>query len=257
MKTNNLKKIFNQQIRIQSVPEGYHRQATEEVIRHVSLYGEKGFISYSDLTKENAEEIIERELNYFKEIKQNFEWKVFSYDQPENLVDLLESKGFHQEDPEALMVMEITSSHPLLQYDTSHVKEIVDKKGIQEIIQLEDQVWNYSHEDLGERLWRDKQMIPDYLYLYGVYEKGNLVSAAWMYMENQTSFTSLWGGSTLLDFRGKGHYTSLLAARAKKAYEEGYPYLTVDASSMSRVILEKNGFQFLGYSYGCQSPSIN
>ncbi|MEQ6377643.1 hypothetical protein RZN25_12530 [Bacillaceae bacterium S4-13-56] len=153
MEANKLREIFNDQIRIQSIPEGYHRQATKEVIRHVSLYGEKGFISFSDLTKENAEKIVERETNYFKKINQRFEWKAYSFDQPENLVEILEAKGFDKEDPEALMIMEVTNDHPFLQYNTSHVKEITDKKGIQEIIQLEDRVWNFPHEDLGERLW--------------------------------------------------------------------------------------------------------
>ena len=134
------------------------------------------------------------------------------------------------------------------------LKEIADEKGIRELISLIDIIWEESHEELGNRLWRDKQGDPDSLYLYGIYDNDQLVSAAWVYFEKNSSFASLWGGSTLPDYRGKGYYSALLAIRAKKAYKKGYRYLTVDASPMSKPILEKQGFQCLAYTYGCQSP---
>ena len=74
-----------------------------------------------------------------------------------------------------------------------------------------------------------------------------------MYLETSSSFASLWGGSTLPSFRRKGYYKKLLTVRAQK----GHPFLTVDAGSMSRPILEKYGFICLAYSYGCQSPIVS
>jgi len=43
-------------------------------------------------------------------------------------------------------------------------------------------------------------------------------------------------------FRNQGLYTALLAVRAREARDKGYRFLTVDASEMSRPILEKHGF---------------
>lgn len=250
--------LFDKELRRNLHSPGYRREETEHVIRHVSLHGERGFIIHSNVNEENANNIILEELNYFNQLGVGFEWKVYSYDKPDHLKELLEQQGFSSEPREALMVMEIDDLHPTLHVDEhSMLKEIVDAKGIREMISLIDIIWEESHEELGNRLWRDKQDHPDSLYLYGVYDKDQLVSAAWIYFENNSSFASLWGGSTLLEYRGKGFYTSLLSIRAAKAIEKGYRFLTVDASPMSQPILEKHGFRCLAYSYGCQSPELH
>ncbi|ATP39925.1 GNAT family N-acetyltransferase [Solibacillus sp. R5-41] len=256
MDKNELISRFHKELRYESLIQGYIREETEHVVRHISMFDEKGFIIASNVNVGNAREIIRNELNYFSNCKQDFEWKVYSYDKPDSLKDILDQEGFKIDNPEALMVMKLDDRHPFLSNSPFlSVKEITDEQGIQDIVVLEDTIWNESHAELGERLWRDKQNNPDSLYLYGIYENGQLVSAAWMYLETNSSFASLWGGSTLPLFRGKGYYTKLLTVRAQKAYEKGHPFLTVDASPMSRPILEKHCFCCLAYSYGCQSPT--
>ncbi|MFE6169711.1 GNAT family N-acetyltransferase [Viridibacillus arvi] len=256
MNKNELISLFHKELRQEARTQSYLREETEHVVRHISQFGESGFIVASNVNEDNVRTIIKHELNYFSDLGQDFEWKVYSYDKPDSLKDILEQEGFSVDAAEALMVMKLDEQHHLLK-NNQHFdfKEITNEKGIQDIVDLEDAIWNESHAELGKRLWRDKQNNPEALYLYGIYEDGTLVSAAWMYIEANSSFASLWGGSTLPMYRGKGYYTALLAARAKKAFEKGYPFLTVDASPMSRPILEKCGFLCLAYSYGCQSPS--
>ncbi|MBK3496332.1 GNAT family N-acetyltransferase [Viridibacillus sp. YIM B01967] len=256
MDKNELISLFHKELRQEALTQGFIREESEHVVRHISQFGETGFILSSNVNERNVRGIIKKELNYFSNLGQVFEWKVYSYDKPDSLKDILEQEGFTIDEAEALMVMKLDDQHPLLNNDQHFdLKEITNEQGIQDIIDLEDAIWNVPHAELGERLWRDKQNNPESLYLYGIYEDGQLVSAAWMYIETNSSFASLWGGSTLPMYRGKRYYTTLLAARAKKAYEKGHPFLTVDASPMSRPILEKCGFLCLAYSYGCQSPS--
>ncbi|MGE7023508.1 GNAT family N-acetyltransferase [Solibacillus cecembensis] len=256
MDKNELISRFHKELRHEAQTQGYIREETEYVVRHISKYDENGFIISSNVNEGNARAIIRHELNYFSNRKQDFEWKVYSYDKPDNLKDILDQEGFKIGSPEALMVMELDDQHPLLtNSQLLGLKEITDEQGIQDIVVLEDTIWNESHAELGVKLWRDKQNNPDSLFLYGIYEDGQLVCAAWMYLEPNSSFASLWGGSTLPLFRGKGYYTKLLTARAQMAYEKGHPFLTVDASPMSRPILEKCGFCCLAYSYECQSPT--
>lgn len=81
---------------------------------------------------------------------------------------------------------------------------------------------------------------------------GQPASAAWVYFPKNSQFASLWGGSTLNDFRNRGLYTALLAVRAQEARTRQVRYLTVDASEMSRPILEKFGFTMMAYSYSCK-----
>ncbi|GKV56532.1 hypothetical protein NCCP2222_24790 [Sporosarcina sp. NCCP-2222] len=249
--------LFDKELRKNLQSPGSRREETEHVVRHVSLNGERGFIISSNVNEENAKRVIQEEMDYFRQLGVGFEWKVYSYDKPENLVELLEQENFAVEPREALMVMEIKENHPFVSWSvSSHLREIVDEKGIREMIALIDFIWNDSHEELGNRLWRDKQHDPESLYIYGIYDGDRLVSAAWMYFEDNSSFASLWGGSTLPDYRGRGYYTELLAVRAKKAFERGYPFLTVDARPTSQPILEKHGFWRLAYCYGCQSPEL-
>lgn len=236
---------------------GYLRQETEYVVRYVSELGEKGYILWSNLRANNASRVIRDEVSYFRRLNQAFEWKVYDCDEPDSLKDLLAHEGLTPDDPEAVMVVQLDEQHPLLRDETDiNVQEITDHKGIQDIVNLEEAIWNTSFASLGERLTRDKSRDPDFLYLYGVYEDNRLVSAAWMYVEPNSSFVSLWGGSTLPAFRKQGCYTELLNVRAKKAMKLNHPFLTVDASPMSRPILEKHGFTCIALAYGYQSPSF-
>ncbi|MCA0988468.1 GNAT family N-acetyltransferase [Guptibacillus algicola] len=252
MDKNELRMLFDREMRREVTPPGFRREESEQVIRHVSLHSdEHGFVIYSNVTLANAREIIAGEKKRFSDIKQGFEWKVYSYDEP-NLLNLLQEEGFKKGEKEALMAIELTQDHSLLKHDTSNVKEITDEDGIKAIMKLEETIWNEPFKDLGERLWRDFTET-NTLRLYGIYEGEELVSAAWMYLEGE-NFSSMWGGSTLKEHRNKGHYTALLAARAKKAVEMGHPILMVDASPMSEPILKKCGFERLGYSYGMTFP---
>lgn len=255
MDKDKLMALFHKELRYEAQTPGYIREETEHVVRHISKFGEAGFIIASRLSDDNVAEVIQQERNYFKNMNQQFEWKVYSYDEPKRLQQELEQQGFTDGEPEALMVMELTDTHALLTQSVHvQLKEITDEQGIQDIVALEETIWEESQVELGTRLWRDKEASPNTLHLYGIYEDHQLVSAAWLYFEPNSSFASLWGGSTLPSYRGKGYYTNLLAARAQKAYEQGYTYLTVDASPMSKPILEKSGFTCLAYSYGYQSP---
>ncbi|MBM6617989.1 GNAT family N-acetyltransferase [Bacillus suaedaesalsae] len=255
MNKQQLLDIYTKEQRIEANHPGWERIVTEHTVRNVSMFGEKGFVIYSNLNKENVHAIIDQEIQYFKSISQGFEWKCYDYDQPDNIKDILIEKGFTVEDPEALLVLDIESKKDLLAMNISpEIVRITDDKGIDGIVSLEDAIWNESHAELGERLKRDLKDDPENLLIYAAIIDGKVVSGAWMYLHEGTSFGSLWGGSTLPEYRGRGIYTSLIAIRAQYALKKGYKLLTVDASPMSAPILQKRGFELLAYSYPCNSP---
>lgn len=249
--------LFNQHLRIEMVEPNSRRERTDSVVRKVSLSNEPGFISFSAMDDSNADRVIEEQIEYYKQLKQQFEWKVFDYDKPSDLKDRLLKKGFTLEESEALMISDLTEANQLL--DTQvlpEVKRLTTELEIWDIIKLEEEVWNEDYQDLGQRLIRDFNDSTAHLSLYGAYVDGRIVSAAWMYLHEGTPFASLWGGSTLADYRKRGYYSSLLAVRAREASKKGYPLLIVDASSMSKPILEKHGFLCYGYSTPCMSPKF-
>ena len=62
----------------------------------------------------------------------------------------------------------------------------------------------------------------------------------------EAPFASLYGGATLPEWRSRGIYRALVAARARLAAARGVRYLLVDASDDSRPILERLGFVVIG-----------
>jgi hypothetical protein len=257
MDRNTILDLFNQHLRIGIIEPNSQRERTDSVIRKISLSNEPGFISYSEMDQSKADKVIEEQIAYYKSLKQQFEWKVFDYDQPLDLKERLRKKGFTLEESEALMISDLTEANQLI--DTQvlpEIKRLTTEQEIWDIIKLEEEVWNENYQDLGQRLVRDFNDPSAHLSLYGAYVDGKIVCAAWIYLHEGTPFASLWGGSTLAGFRKRGYYSALLAIRAREALEKGYPLLIVDASSMSKPILEKHGFDCYGYSTPCMSPKF-
>ena len=209
------------------------------------------------MDESTVEATIDEQINYFNRLEQPFEWKVFDYDQPSDLRERLRARGFTIEEQEALMIMDITKGEQLLDIPKqSEIRRITDEQGIWDIIKLEDEVWGESHQALGDRLVQDLHDDPANFFAYAAYIDGKVVSAAWMYLHEGTPFASLWGGSTLAEFRKRGLYSSLLGIRARDAAARGYQFLMVDASPMSQPILEKHGFHCLAHSTPCISPGF-
>lgn len=247
--------LFNKEQRIEIEFPGCRREVSGPVIRQISLNGENGFIIYSELEEDQLDACIQEQLAYYKQLGQTFEWKVYDYDRPAGLRNRLEVHGFEIGEPEALLIMQLQPGSAILERAIpSDLIRITDAAGVDDLIALEDEIWGESHAELGQRLKDDLLNDPDHLLIYAHYEGGRAVCASWMYLHKGTSFGSLWGGSTLPEYRGRGLYTSLVAVRAQEAWKRGFRFLMVDASPMSRPILEAKGFAFIGYSYPCVSP---
>src|SRR3954453_10850490 len=120
-----LRELFNKHMRIDITYPGYRKERTSSVIRQVSLTSEPGFVIFSELDETNADDVIEEQITYFTELKQQFEWKVFNYDQPLDLREKLRSRGFTIEESEALMLFNLTDGEQLLKIPVrSEVKQI-------------------------------------------------------------------------------------------------------------------------------------
>jgi hypothetical protein len=192
-------------------------------------------------------------VRYFESIGQDFEWKLYDYDQPPDLKERLGSAGFVVEEAEAILVLDLAEAPERLWQPVRYtVRQIVDPEKLVDVQAVEQQVWNEDASWVLDFLGDTLRTHPEQMSVYVAYVDEQPASAAWIYFPAHSQFASLWGGATIRRFRQQGLFTALVAVRAQEAKARQVQYLTVDAMPMSRPILEKHGFELIAYSYPCK-----
>ena len=159
---------------------------------------------------------------------------------PERLL----AHGFTAEEAEALMVADINDlPAEYWTMDVTAVQRITTPEEVDEIVRMQSEVWGDEISGFASGLKFDLEHNPDDFSVFAVWQDGRVVSAAWTHYLLSTSFATLWGGTTLAQYRKRGFYTALLAVRAREARQRGFRFLQVDASPESQPILAKHGFR--------------
>ena len=246
--------IFDQEQRQDVRFFDVRREVTPDVVRFIPREGmesDGGVVVYSCLRAENADEVIREQITYFEGLGSDFGWKVYDHDTPADLQARLTTHGFEPGDPEAIVVLDLEEAPAALWQPVSHdIRRIEDPAGIDEVIAVQGQVWEeelpgWVADHLRQELLEHGEQIA----IYVAYVDGTPASSAWVRFHPPGRFASLWGGSTVPGQRGRGLYTALVATRAHEARRRGMRFLTVDASPMSRPILEKLGFRCISYAH--------
>jgi hypothetical protein len=216
-----------------------------QLVRHVDLLSITGMVIYSTLTTDTADTAIQQQIAYFQSLGQDFEWKAFAHDQPPDLVQRLAAHGFHIDDPEAVLVLDLASAQTP---ELRDVKRLLDPGELADVASIK---WRPDDKHRTERLAYEMTHAPDSISVYVAYVDNTPAACAWVRFRSNSAFASLWGGTTVPELRNRGLYTALLHARIHEAQLRHYRYLTVDAGPMSRPILEKHGFQLLTHATAC------
>lgn len=254
MNKSQLIALFDQDQRIDVEYPDMRREVTPDVVRLIrkSDIGE-GVVIYSQLDETNVDAIIRQQVSYFASIGQDFEWTVFDHDRPPDLKERLCSFGFTVEEVEAILVLDLEEAAETLWHPVQHhVQRISDLESLAVVLRIEEEVWGEDYSSLRTHLEDALRNYPGQMSVYVAFIDGQPASTAWIYFPKHSQFAGLWGGSTLSDFRKQGLYTALLAVRAQEARARQVRYLRVDASPMSRPILERFGFKLIDYSYPCK-----
>lgn len=249
MEIKDLLKLYDQDQRIELRWPNQRREVTEHIIRHVSEGRPHSFVSYAWIDESNADTVIRQEIDYFTALGHTFEWNVYDHDAPADLRERLAAHGFEILEDEAIMVLDVQALPAALRGEIPPtIRQITQPEQINDILRVQRTVWDEDFDWLADELAESLTQRPEHLTVYAAYVDNAPVSSAWIRYTPNSQFASLWGGSTLEAHRGKGHYTALLAARAQEAARRGVRFLTVDASEMSRPILEKQGFQVISWA---------
>lgn len=246
MELNEILALYDEDQRRNIVNQGMRREVAGPVVRHVALHEQRSHINYSRLDDATADEAIRAQQDYFGRLGHSFEWAAFSHDSPPDLRDRLLRHGFESEEAETIVVLELESTTPTLRQTITHdVRRIRDVAKLPDAIAVNDMVWGANDQHIAARLRREFQEMPERLSVYVAFAEGVPACSGWIRFNPSSPFASLWGGSTLPHFRKRGLYTALVAARAQEALQRGARFLTVDARSQSRPILEKLNFRVL------------
>ncbi len=245
--------IFDQEQRQEVRFFDVRREMTPHVVRFLpreGLDGNGGVVVYSCLSRENADEVIHEQVAYFEDLGLDLQWKAYEHDTPADLPARLIAQGFEPLDPEAVVVLDLEEAPASLWEPVTHdVRRIEDPEAIRDVIAVQTEVWQEDFPAwLAEHLRQELLQAGELVAVYVAYVDGTAASSAWVRFHPGSHFASLWGGSTVSEYRRRGLYTALLAARAQEARRRGVGFLTVDASPMSQPILERLGFRCITHA---------
>ncbi|MBN3928832.1 GNAT family N-acetyltransferase [Streptomyces verrucosisporus] len=225
-------------------PAGVRYERDGPVVRIVG--GHRGFVATprdTGLRGAELDGLIARQRDCFAARGEAVEWKTRGHDGPADLTDRLRAAGFVPEERETVVIglARETAGHPDLP-DGVAVRRVTADADMRRIAAMESAVWGEDLGWLGDDLIGRAAAAPEDIAVLVAVADGEVVCAAWLVFFPGTEFASLWGGSTLPAWRGRGIYRALVAARAELAAARGVRYLQVDASDDSAPILRGLGF---------------
>jgi N-acetylglutamate synthase-like GNAT family acetyltransferase len=192
--------------------------------------GGSGFVTYRDLGGAGSTEI--REV----------EWKTRGHDEAPGLHDALLEQGFVPDEPESVMLGELTDlavEVPLPEGVT--VRRVTEERDVRAVAAMQAEVFGHpSSEGVALALLR-RLAEDDGTELWVAEADGRVVSAGRLEPVAGTDFAGIWGGATLPEWRGRGLYRAVTAARARSALALGKRFAHSDSTELSRPILERAG----------------
>lgn len=212
--------------------------------------GEEGWIAAANLDPAKADARIDEQVRHFARLGQAFEWKLFDFDTPASLRELLEARGFGCDEREAFLVLELDRwSDDRRAPPPVRLERLRDDDGLRDFIAVQEAVWARTFPTEFARYRRELRATPDITSFFCAYAGNHPVAAGRIEFPAGLSFASLWTGGVVPTMRGRGVYSALLAARLAEAKARGYRFVTVDAGPLSRPILLRKGFQHVCWTY--------
>jgi hypothetical protein len=241
--------VYDQQMRgVEPTPPAGVRYERDGPLLRVSG-GQRGYISGPrdiGVTGAELDRLIARQRDYFAGRGEAVGWQTRAHDEPADLTARLRAAGFVPQE-EVTVLIGLTAelaTTPVLPGGVM-LRWVTADDDMRRIAGLQSAVWGQDWNWLGEHLIRRIAAAPQDIAIVAAEADGEVVSAAWVtfFQPGTDSFARLLGGSTLPQWRGRGIYRALVAARALRAAARSVRYLQVDASEDSAPILRRLGFR--------------
>lgn len=231
-----------------STASSWHRHGP--LLRALTSHG--GFVTYRDLAGlvgDELDDLIADTVAWYRDETDvaSFEWKSRGHDAPEDLPQRLQAHGLVPDPVETVMIGAAAGfDQPVELPEGIVVRRAGDGADLLADLtaaaRMQAGVFGNSAgpdpADLAQRLTESPHLHEQWL---AVAADGAVVCAGRLDIVPGTEFGGLWGGSTVPEWRGRGIYRALVAARARSATRLGARYLHSDCTDMSRPILERSG----------------
>ena len=102
------------------------------------------------------------------------------------------------------------------------LREVTARADLDRIAAMEAAVWNEPRGWLADGLEKEIGADPEALTVVVAEAGDEVVSAGWVRYVRGTAFATLWGGSTLPEWRRRGIYRALVGYRARLAEARGF-----------------------------------
>ena len=243
-------KAYDEQLRTDAETPSAIAVAVCGPLRLVTFAGGRGFVTYQNLGGADAKtirDLVGQARAHYEADPEitRVEWKTRAHDHAPGLHQSLLDHGFTAEEPESIMIGEaqrLAVDVPLP--EGVQLRQISGEDDVHAMCVMTGRVFDDPPEMAAEmanallrRLSRN-----DGMELWVAEAFGEIVSAGRLEPVPGTTFAGIWGGSTLREWRSRGIYRALTAARACSALRLGKTLIHSDSTEDSRPILERYGF---------------
>ncbi len=207
----------------------------------------EGLVTFATLEPKRAERQIYDQIHYFELVGVGFEWKVYEFDTPADLVTRLEGHGFQTGLTEALVACPLQEVPPPL-IDIAagfRIERIETEAGLADLISIQSNVWGEDLTLLHSDLLRAFRTAPDTHSFYCAYAGEQVIGSGYTHFPPGSRFPELQGGVVISPWKGKGVFRALTRTRLIEARERMFDYVTTDATHMNYEVLAKMGFEMI------------
>jgi hypothetical protein len=216
-------------------------------LRLVTFLGGRGFVSYRDLDgadEAGVQELVDQGSAHFRADGgiTKVEWKTRGHDHAPGLHEALLKHGFVPEEPESIMIGDAAAlavDVPLP--DGVTLRRVTEELDVRAMCAMQDEVFGAPVSDETANAILRRLGLDDGMELWVAEADGQIVTAGRLEPVVDTDFAGIWGGCSRPEWRGRGIYRALTAARARSALARGKTLVHSDSTEYSRPILERYG----------------
>ncbi len=238
---------YDEQLRTDAETPGALSVTRLGPLRLATFAGGRGFISYQDLAGADADTIRQlvsdahAHFDADPEISQ-VEWKTRGHDHAPGLHEALLEHGFVPGEEESIMLGDAAGLAVDVQLpDWVTLRRVTEEADVREMSAVADEVFGDPVSDAMADAMLRRLALRDGMELWVAEAEGRIVSTGRLEPVAGTDFAGIWGGATRVEWRGRGIYRALTAARARSALGLGKSLIHSDSTEYSRPILERSG----------------